>query len=121
MARPLGITIICVLGWLSALIAILGGLALFGITTGLGTVIGGVPGGVLAGLGSVAGLLIFVLGIATAYVLYGLWQMKKWGWTWTMVLEGISLLIALPSFNIVGIAIPAIIIFYLWTNQKRFK
>lgn len=119
--RPLGVTIICILGWIGAIVAILAGLALLGIAAVGGTLMSTVLGGMLAGYGIVLGALFVVLGIADAAVLYWLWKMKKQGWTWTMILEIFSLIMSLIQMSIVGIVIPAVIVIYLWMNKKMFK
>jgi len=118
--RPLGVTVICVLGWIGAIFTILAGLALLGVAAVGGTVLSTTLG-MLAGYGVVLGALFVVLGIANLVVLYWLWQMKKQGWKWTMILEIISLVMSLVQISIVGIAIPAIVVIYLWMNKKLFK
>lgn len=119
--RPLGVTIICILGWIGSLLSILGGLALLGIGALLGEVMGGGVGTLLATLGPLIGVLVLVLGIVNFIVLYWLWQMKKQGWTWTMVLEVISLILSLAQMNIIGMIIPGIVVVYLWMKKDLFK
>jgi hypothetical protein len=99
--RPLGVTIICLIGWLGALLSVIGGLStiwFFGL-----------------------GIISLILGVVTAIVLYWLWQMKKQGWMWTMVLEGILLLVALVQMDAVGVIVAGIVLVYLWMNKKLFK
>jgi hypothetical protein len=99
--RPLGVTIICLIGWLGALLSVIGGLSTIWFF-GLGTI-------------------SLILGVVTAIVLYWLWQMKKQGWMWTMVLEGILLLVALVQMDAVGVIVAGIVLVYLWMNKKLFK
>ena len=118
--RPLGVTIICILGWIGAIVAILAGLALLGVAA-VGGTMSTALGGMFAGLESVLGVLFLVLGIANFIVLYWLWQMKKQGWKWTMILEIVSLVLSLAQMSFVSIIIPVVIVIYLWMNKKLFK
>jgi hypothetical protein len=118
--RPLGVTILCILGWLGAIFAILGGLALLGIGAIAG-IVGSSLGGLLGGLGIVLGIVVLIIGIANLVVLYWLWQMKKQGWTWTMIIEIIGLVLSLVQMNVTGLIIPAIIVIYLWIKKDLFK
>lgn len=123
--RPMGVTIICVLGALGGLGAIAGGAGIIALSGLVGSYLGAYGaasvGGFLGGLGILAGILLLVIGIASLIPIIGLWKMQKWGWTWTMVLQAISLIMSLASMNVPGIAIPAIIVYYLWTNKSLFR
>jgi hypothetical protein len=77
--------------------------------------------GVLGVTWSAYGGLSILIAIASAVVLYWLWQMKKQGWMWAMVLEGVSLLLALFQMSAWGVIIPAVVLIYLWMNKKLFK
>jgi len=110
--RPLGLTIICILGFLGAILGILGGLAIFGLGAFFGGMIEGMFWGALGALGSGIGIVALIISIVLLYAYYGLWNMKKWAWTWTMILEIISILLSLASLN-AGIIIPVIIVIYL--------
>lgn len=98
--RPLGVSAICILGWIGA-----GFWAL----------------AVFAGLGAVLVVVLLALGVVNFVVLFWLWKMQKKGWTWTMVIEIISLVLSLLQFSLVGIVIPAIVVIYLWTKKGLFK
>ncbi|TFH39721.1 MAG: hypothetical protein E4G94_10675 [ANME-2 cluster archaeon] len=74
----------------------------------------------LAGVdGAMLGFLVFrgILGFALAY---GIWNMTKWGWTATLIISGIGLVVGIISINIIGLIISSIIIWYLWTNKSDF-
>jgi hypothetical protein len=102
---PLGIKIYCVIVSL---------IILFGIIVSLGLMSMGGPG---AALGTV------FLGFFIAYliVLYGLWTLKSWGWTWGMILLLVGLLDHLFSGDFVGIVISALLIAYLWSKREYYR
>lgn len=114
--RPLGVTIICLIGWIGALLSVAGGASLLGLGGMISTI--GID---LAGFSWVIGAITIVIGLATILVLYWLWQMKKQGWKWVMVIEAISLIIALVQLNVLGAIFPAIVLIYLWMNKKLFR
>lgn len=119
-SRPMGVTIICLLNWFMSLIGVLGGLALFAA----GTVLGLIPIpflGVLGAFGSLFGIVIFLIGIISAVITYWLWNMERRGYQWVMVFTGISALLSLVSFNLVGLVINGVILWYLWKNKKIFE
>jgi len=52
--------------------------------------------------------------------------MMKKGWTWTMILEAISIIMGLIQVvynptSVVGIILPVIIVIYLWMKKDLFK
>lgn len=118
--RPLGLTAICILGFLGAILGILGGIALFGLGKLFGGIIGGAFGGVLGTISSIISVMILIISIISLYTFYGLWKMKKWAWTWTMIAEIISIFLGLFSLN-PTILIPVIIVIYLWIKKDIFK
>lgn len=122
--RPTGVSVICILGFLGAIIEIVGGLgmvALGGLTGGIAIPEMAAVPGFLAGMLGIFGAILVVLGIASFVVIFWLWQMKKIGWTLTMILEIIGILLSLVSFNIIGLVIPVIIVIYLWLKKDLFK
>ena len=110
----------CILGWIGAIITILGGLALLGIGAIAGIVDSSI-GGLLSGVGIILGIVVLIVGIANLVVVYWLWQMEKKGWTWTMIIEIIGLILSLVQMNVVSIILSAIIVGYLWTKKDLFK
>jgi hypothetical protein len=122
--RPTGVTVICILGFLGAILEIVGGLgmvALGGLFGGMSVPSMGAIPGFLAGMFGIFGAILLILGIASFVVIFWLWKMKKIGWTLTMILEIIGILLSLVSFNIIGIVIPVIIVIYLWLKKDLFK
>ncbi len=117
--RPLGVTIISVLGYIGAILMALVGIAMIGFGGGIAGSLG-VIGAMFGGIGIVAGVMLLAMSVIAYVVSRGLWNLKKWAWTVTMILEGLSLLGSLMSMNIVGIIIPAIIVYYLYTKKEIF-
>ncbi len=118
--RPLGLTIICILGFIGAIIGILSGIAIFGVGAIFGSLAGGTYGGLFGAISWIIGIVTLVIGVVSLYAFYGLWNMKKWAWTLTMILEVISIIFGLTSFNPV-IIISVIIVIYLWMKKDIFK
>ncbi len=119
-ARPLGITIICALNWLISLVGIVGGLGLFAA----GTILGLLPipfVGLIGAFGSLFGIVLLLVSLVSAVVTYWLWNMQQRGYQWVIVFTGISALLNIVSFNIVGLIISGLIIWYLWKNKTMFK
>jgi hypothetical protein len=124
--RPLGVTIICILGWLGAILSIVGGLALLGLSSLSGAFAAAAMGQVLGSLVSVYGALVIIVSAVSIIALYWLWNMMKKGWNLTMILEVIGVVfgviqIIYNPISVFGLAIPAIIVIYLWMNKNLFK
>ena len=118
--RPLGVSIICILGFLGAILSILAGVALLALPS-LTEVAGAEIPVLFGGFPEIAGIIVLIIGIATLIALVWLWQMKKIGWTIIMVLEIISIIMAIVQMQMVNLIIPLIIIIYLWTKKDLFK
>ena len=117
--RPLGVTILCALGYIGSVLTVLAGIALLafgGATSSLGVV-----GAILGGMGAIAGVMLLAIGILGFFISRGLCNLKKWAWNVTMILEGLSVISSLVSMNIAGIIIPAIILYYLYTQKEIFQ
>ncbi len=112
--RPTGITILAILEVLGGLALLLGGAGL----AFLGTFVGS---GLAAGLGGV----LFILGVLSFVVAYGLWNGRPWAWTVALALSviniitsGVSIASGITS-SIVGLVISLIIIYYLTRPHVR--
>lgn len=117
--RPLGVTILSVLGYIGAILMALSGISVIafgGLASSLG-----VLGLMFGSVGIIAGVMLLAMGIITFAVSYGLWNLKKWAWTVAIILEGLSVLGNLMSMSIVGIIIPVIVVYYLYTQKEIFK
>jgi hypothetical protein len=129
--RPMGITILAVLGIIGGVLGILGGcgvvaggaaLGALGAQAGVGEV------GALGGLFSVYG--IFLLALSVGWIAFGIgaWTLKPWAWMLGLVLVGISIVLAIVSIiagwstigsQIIGVAIDAVIVYYLMTPDVK--
>jgi hypothetical protein len=121
MQRPTGVTILAVLAALGGIFGILAGLALLGLgsfvaATGLG------------GLAFVFGLIVLVIGIAELALAYGFWTAKPWAWQYGILLQVVSVVVAVIevvlgyatiSGVIIGIVVAGIIVYYLNTPDVR--
>ncbi|HVQ22992.1 MAG TPA: hypothetical protein VMT36_06940 [Candidatus Saccharimonadia bacterium] len=131
-ARPQGVTIIAILAFIGGIFAIVAGLGL----TVLGGILGGAlaasgeaAGGALGGFFAVLGIGILGLGIAQIVIGWGLWGLKPWAWMVSVIVFiasiVVTLLFALAGNSLIsistlaGIAIPAIILYYLMTPPVK--
>ena len=109
--RPLGVTILGILQILGGILSIVAGfglIALAALMTGLEL------------LFMAIGAVTLVLGIVGLIVGWGLYTMKSWAWMLAIILNIINIILAIyPSFNIISMIIPIIIILYL--NQADIK
>jgi hypothetical protein len=125
MQRPRIITILAVLAAIGGVFGILAGIGLMG----LGAVSGVVGAGFLVGgLAIFWGLLTLVLSVAELAFAYGAWGLKPWAWMLGIVLQGVSIFMALINwvgggsdffsflFNAV---ISGVIIYYLLTPEVK--
>ena len=136
-ARPTGVTVICILGFLSSVLMLVTGilaLGLAGIMGGMGISVGGLSGAssLLGGLGSlltIISLIPLVTGAIGLVAFYLLLKMKRIGWIIVTVLGIISIVLSviqavLVGFDIfsiaLGVGLWAIILGYLWTKRKLF-
>ena len=85
--RPLGITIIAILLFISAVIEIIGGLS---------SVIGTRPTGTVSDV--LLGWLPLVIGVIVLVLAWGLWTLKPWAYWGTLVVEIVNILIHFFGF-----------------------
>ena len=85
--RPLGITIIAILLFISAVIEIIGGIS---------SVIGSTPTGTLSNV--LLGWFPLVLGVIELVLAWGLWTLKPWAYWGTLVVEIVNILIHFFGF-----------------------
>ena len=111
--RPTGVTILAVLEIISGIVAILGGLFFATMAAMMiGTDVYGAFGGIISGV-------LIVIGLASFLMAWGQFQGKSWAWTITLILTVIHLIFDLPSFNVIGIIINAIILYYLFRPHVK--
>ncbi len=94
MERPTGVTILAVLAFIFAGLAVLGALAFFVGGSLLSSMTGssGGMGGLLAGLGAIAGVIILIIAALYAVVGFGLWKLQNWGRILCLILVALGLL-----------------------------
>ena len=103
--RPLGITVLCLLGFVGTFFSFFGMLGAMG---------GGGPFAVL-------GLFGLALVVAKGVVLYGLWTLQYWGYKWAVILYGLSALLDLVSLNLLALIIDVLIVVYLMSKADHFR
>ena len=103
--RPLGITILCILGVVGVVLGFVGSLGLMA----------------RGGPGPVLGLITLAVAVGQAVVIYGLWTLQRWGYKWALVLYGLSALLDLVTVSIFGLVIDVVIIAYLMSKADHFE
>ncbi len=126
-SRPIGVTVIAVLTWIGAVLAVIGGIGIaflgslgsFGNVYGLGMMSG------FAALGMVAGIIEIAIGILVFFVGKGLWNGKNWARITALVfailgiLQGLATLII--GVGIISLIISGLILWYLGFNKDAKK
>jgi uncharacterized membrane protein (DUF2068 family) len=114
--RPLGITIIAILLFISAIIEIIGGFFAF-----IGTTLASPLDGLLLGW------IPLAIGVITFIVAWGLWTLKPWAYWVTLIVEIISIVLSLfnlgrPEHSVLGVIsggiISLIIVIYLLVDRN---
>ncbi|MFC7215207.1 hypothetical protein ACFQO4_14110 [Saliphagus sp. GCM10025334] len=103
-SRPLGVSIICVLGGLGFLFAWIPILQLLAY----------------GGVGTFLAFVFTVVNVGMLAVIVGLWNMQGWALTWALVLYGLSALLDLVTLNLVGLLISLVILAYLLSVSDQF-
>ncbi len=124
-SRPVGVSIISILGYIGAVITlILGLIALIAAPTvfALLPAIADMPwlSAIGAAVGIILGIILIVLAVIDYLIARGLWKGKNWARIVVIVLAALSLissLSALPA-SILTIIIDGVIIWYLGFNSK---
>ncbi len=117
--RPLGVTIICFLGLLDAIGSLVMGV--FAIASS------GFVGSIVLWVGEkyiLDGIMLIIAGILKSTIAFGLLFLKKWAWTLTMVLDGISIIwLFTKGISIASILvalIPIMVLVYLYLKKSSF-
>lgn len=123
--RPTGVTLIAIWNWLRASLFALGGLALIGVGHLSAKLVSAVATDsilekMISILGKSLGLAALLVGTVFVAAGLGLWLLKNWSRTLTLVLIGGWLLFGLLGvlrhagpFHIVGVAVDAAALLYL--------
>ena len=113
---PLGVTILAILSALGGIMAILGGMAIMGVSA-LASEIGA--------LGAAIGGITLIMGLIQLVIAWGLWTGKGWAWLLGLIFGVLGILMALASMvggnfsSLVSLAINAIIVYYLYTPPVK--
>ena len=108
--RPLGVTIISILQIIGALLLVFGGST---------AVLLGLALGIFGMLVTVLGGILLIFGILGIIIAWGLWSLKSWVWMVAFILNLLSVIFALLSFDLISLIFPLIIVIYL--NQGEVK
>lgn len=137
--RPIGVTLIAVFHFISALFLLGMAMLLFIGGTLLGAMFGGSTFGSATGaglgfmVGALGGIVFIGFAIVAIVVGYGTWNLREWGRVLSIVLAVISLLFSFPGLLMMGvhlhlfigtyrlfrIAVAILIIWYLMQPQIR--
>jgi hypothetical protein len=96
MTRPQSVTILAILQLISAVFSLLDGLFILffaGIFGGIGAVVGGAKvGTVIGGVIAIFAAISLILGVISLVLTWGLFQLKTWAWTGTLIVHVIATL-----------------------------
>ena len=117
--RPLGVTIICFFGLLDAI-----GSLVIGV---IGIASSGFVGSIVPWVGEKFisdGIMLIIAGILKSTIAFGLLFLKKWAWTLTMILDGISIIWlftkGISYASILVALIPIMVLVYLYLKKSSF-
>ena len=111
MKQKIGISLI------AAWYAISGVLILL-IAAGFG--FGAAPHGLPPEIAAMGAVFLSALALVPFAIAYGIYNCEAWGWYVVMILSVINVASALVNMNARFLVVPALIIWYLWGNQRDF-
>lgn len=123
--RPLGVTILAVLGYIGAVATLLVGLVLIFFSAALASMLTNIPsfetafGVIGAALFIVLGIIFLPLAVLDYFIARGLWRGQNWARILLLIFAGLGVLqgiIALPM-SILSLAIDALIVWYIGFNK----
>ncbi|MEG4026009.1 hypothetical protein [Microcoleus sp. S13C4] len=96
MNRPQSVTVLAILQLISGIFSLLDGLFILlfaGIFGGLGAAVGGAKvGTVIGSFIAIFAALSFILGLLSLLLTWGLFQLRNWAWTGTLIVHIIAIL-----------------------------
>jgi uncharacterized membrane protein (DUF2068 family) len=104
-SRPLGITVLCLLGFAGVFFSLFGALGKMGSASPF----------------ALLGLFGLALAVGKGIVLYGLWTLQQWGFKWALVFYGLSALFNLVSFSLLALVIDLLVVAYLLSKADHFR
>ena len=97
MNRPQSVTVLAILQLISGIFSLLDGLFILlfaGIFGGLGAAFGGAKvGAVIGGFIGIFAAISFILGFLSLLLTWGLFQLKNWAWTGTLIVHIIATIV----------------------------
>lgn len=110
--KPIGIIILAVLQLLSALSYL--GIGALAMMAGLALPLFGIIAMFLAAI-------FLIVGIIGLILFYGLWTLKHWAWTWTLIINILGVIFGIFDFmaNWLSIIISVVIIIYLFVPSTK--
>ncbi|MHC1623810.1 MAG: hypothetical protein ACXQTR_04380 [Candidatus Methanospirareceae archaeon] len=112
MKQKLGISLIT--AWYA-----LAGILMLLIAAGIG--FGGTETGIPEEIAEIGAGAFGIVALIALTLAYGIYNLESWGWYAAVILNSICAFAAMIQANICGLVIPAIIIWYLWVNQREFR
>lgn len=96
MNTPQSVTILAILQLISGIFSLLDGLFILlfaGIFGGLGAALGGAKvGTVIGGFIAIFAAIALILGVISLILTWGLFQLKTWAWTGTLIVHAIAII-----------------------------
>ncbi|MEG4283859.1 hypothetical protein QUB68_12080 [Microcoleus sp. A006_D1] len=96
MNRPQSVTILAILQLISGIFSLIDGLFILlfaGIFGGLGAAVGGAKvGTVIGGFIAIFATIAIIIGIISLVLAWGLFQLKTWAWTGTLIIHVVAIL-----------------------------
>jgi hypothetical protein len=110
MNRPQNVTILAILQLISGIFSLLDGLFILlfaGIFGGFGAALGGAKvGTVIGGFFAIFAAIALIIGIISLVLAWGLFQLKKWAWTGTLIIHVIAVVTQIAKlFGSAGAAV----------------
>src|SRR6266508_725253 len=118
--RPIGVAILAILSFLGGLVEIAEGLGLIAIAAMAAGTIDLSAYGPLAAFIGILGIVLLQVGIITIVVAIGLWKMRWWAWWIEIIVNVISILIAIGTYSWFSLVLPLIIVIYLVVIRDKF-
>ncbi len=110
MNRPQSVTVLAILQLISGIFSLIDGLLILlfaGVLGGLGAVgFGAKVGTVIGGFIAIFAGIAIIIGIISLVLAWGLFQLKKWAWTGTLIIHVIAVLTQIAKlFGSAGAAV----------------
>ncbi len=119
--RPFGITILSVIGFISAFIMLSFGAILLIVGAGAANIpYDGTGMSIIGTLGAAAGIIVLVGGLIQGIISFGLWKMQKWAWYAAIGTYALSIIASLTQMEFVPAVIGGLMVYYLYSVQKKF-